>query len=73
MADGKQRFCGWVRTGEPAGPWRKLVESESPEWAESLTRTHSQRRCREYVVLPEGEEPDPRQAPRPGEWRGDQE
>ena len=71
MADNVPRWCGWVRSDGCL--WRKLVESESQEWAESLTRTHAQRRGREYVVLPAGEEPDPRQAPQSEEWRGDQE
>lgn len=72
-AETKKLWCGWVRTGEPGARWRKLVESESEGWAESLTRAHVERRGREFVVLPEGVEPDPGQAPRPEKWRGDQE
>ncbi len=73
MAADKPTWCGWVRTGNVTGPWRRLVESEAPEWAESLTRCHAERRGREYVVLPAGEEPEPGRTPKPEKWQGDQE
>lgn len=53
-------WCRRTRRGKPPDPWEIDGEVDGPPDDDQRMMTHPQW---EYVVLPDGEHPDPRQVP----------